>query len=182
MGHRATAKWAEKWGLPCAPLFRERRGAASPSNTMWPGPRPTSVPSGISIHPTVWPQYTTVTNIQTDRHTQRQRSDNIGRTVLQTVAQKRATCFQVMAWLSGSALVSNVDKRSYSMPVSIEIGDRLRAGKPPRFVTNHSGQLSRLRSARQKNEYRPKCGDALQLGRYGSFHLWINVWVAGKYV
>jgi len=35
------------------------------------------------------------------------------------------------------------------------------------------------------NEYRPKCGDALRLGskcRYGSFHLWINVWVAGKTV
>ena len=35
------------------------------------------------------------------------------------------------------------------------------------------------------NEYQPKCGDALQLrskGRYGSFHLWINVWVAGKTV
>jgi len=34
-------------------------------------------------------------------------------------------------------------------------------------------------------EYRPKCGDALRLGskgRYGSFHLWINVWVAGKTV
>jgi len=27
-----------------------------PSNTMWPGPRPTSLPSGILIHPTVWPQ------------------------------------------------------------------------------------------------------------------------------
>jgi len=29
------------------------------------------------------------------------------------------------------------------------------------------------------NEYQPKCGDALRLGskgRYGSFHLWINVW------
>jgi len=35
------------------------------------------------------------------------------------------------------------------------------------------------------NEYQPKCGDALWLvskGRYGSFHLWINVWVAGKTV
>ena len=31
-------------------------GAGSPSNTMWPGPRPTSLPSGILIHPTVWPQ------------------------------------------------------------------------------------------------------------------------------
>ena len=26
------------------------------SNTMWPGPRPTSLPSDIFIHPTVWPQ------------------------------------------------------------------------------------------------------------------------------
>jgi len=33
-------------------------------NTMWPGPRPTSVPSGILIHPTVWPQYTNVTDRQ----------------------------------------------------------------------------------------------------------------------
>jgi len=36
-----------------------------------------------------------------------------------------------------------------------------------------------------ENEYRPKRGDALQLGskgRYGSFHLWINVWVEDKTV
>jgi len=35
------------------------------------------------------------------------------------------------------------------------------------------------------NEYQPKGGDALRLGskgRYVSFHLWINVWVAGKTV
>jgi len=38
----------------------------SPSNTMWPGPRPTTLPSGILIHPTVWPQYTNVTD-RTDR-------------------------------------------------------------------------------------------------------------------
>jgi len=31
-------------------------GAGSPSNTMSPGPRPTFVPSGILIHPAVWPQ------------------------------------------------------------------------------------------------------------------------------
>ena len=31
-------------------------GDRSPSNTMSPGPRPTSVPSGILIHPVVWPQ------------------------------------------------------------------------------------------------------------------------------
>jgi len=30
--------------------------AGSPSNTMWPGPRLTSVPSAIMIHPAVWPR------------------------------------------------------------------------------------------------------------------------------
>jgi len=29
-------------------------GAGSPSNTMWPRPRSTSVPSGVFIHPAVW--------------------------------------------------------------------------------------------------------------------------------
>jgi len=37
-----------------------------------------------SIYPTIWPQYTNVTD-----RTDRQRSDSIGRTVLQTVAQKK---------------------------------------------------------------------------------------------
>jgi len=32
------------------------------SNTMWPGPRSTSVPSGIFIHPPVCPQYTRAKN------------------------------------------------------------------------------------------------------------------------
>jgi len=47
------------------PFGHNRRGpkvgrgwvpTGSPSNTMWPGPRPTFLPSGIFIHPTVWPQ------------------------------------------------------------------------------------------------------------------------------
>jgi len=62
-------------------------GAGSPSNTMWPGPRPTSVPDGILIHPTVWPQYTNVTDRQTGQTGQR--SDSIRRTVLQTVPNQR---------------------------------------------------------------------------------------------
>jgi len=37
-------------------------GAASPSNTMSPEPRTTSVPSGILIHPAVWPQQTWAEN------------------------------------------------------------------------------------------------------------------------
>jgi len=62
-------------------------GAGSPSDTMWPGPRPTSVPSFVLIHPTVWPQYTNVSDGQ-DRQTERQWSDSIGRTGLQNVAQE----------------------------------------------------------------------------------------------
>ena len=46
-----------------------------------------SLPSFILIRPAVWPQYTNVTDSQ-GRQTDRQRSDSIGRTVLQTVAQK----------------------------------------------------------------------------------------------
>ena len=53
-----------------------------PNNTICPGPTPTSTRSGILIHPAVWPQYTNITN-----RTDRQRSDNIGRTVSETVAQ-----------------------------------------------------------------------------------------------
>jgi len=45
--------------------------AGSSSNTMWPGTRPTSVPSFMLIHQTVWPQYTNVTDRQTDRTTVR---------------------------------------------------------------------------------------------------------------
>ena len=37
-------------------------GAGSPSNTLSPRLRPTSVPSGILIHPAVWPQYTWAEN------------------------------------------------------------------------------------------------------------------------
>ena len=33
-------------------------GARSPSNIMSPGPRPTFVPTGVLIHPAVWPQQT----------------------------------------------------------------------------------------------------------------------------
>jgi len=80
-------------------------GVGSPSNTMWPGKRPIAVSSFILIHPTVWPQYKNVTDTQTrqrdretdrqtDTHTDRQRSYNIGRTVLQTVAQKPVSCLR----------------------------------------------------------------------------------------
>ena len=65
-------------------------GTGSPSYTMWPGPSPTCMRSFVLIRRTVWPQCTNVTDRQTDRtgQTDRQRTDSIGRTVLQTVAQK----------------------------------------------------------------------------------------------
>ena len=76
----------------CAPFFRRGGGVGSPCNTMWPEPRPTFVPSVILMHPTVWLQHTNVTDRQgrqtgQDR-TVRQLPDGIGRTILQTVAQK----------------------------------------------------------------------------------------------
>jgi len=48
----ATTDISQKLGA--VPLFGG--GARSPSSTMWPAPRPTFIPSGISIHPAVWPQ------------------------------------------------------------------------------------------------------------------------------
>jgi len=63
MGDRAKARWVKKWGVLC-PL--SVGGAGSPSNTLSPNPRPTSTPSGILINPTVWPEYTNVTD-KTDR-------------------------------------------------------------------------------------------------------------------
>ena len=100
----ATTNMGQNWGA--VPLWR--RGAGSPCKTMWPGPRPTRVPSFILIHPTVWSQYTNVTDRQERqvRQTDRtgQRSDSIGRTVLQTVAQKLKLQVQLLA-ASASCLV-----------------------------------------------------------------------------
>ena len=59
MGDRlATIDMGRKEGGCCAPF----RGAGSPSNTKSPGPRPTFIPSGILIHPAVWPQRTWTEN------------------------------------------------------------------------------------------------------------------------
>ena len=133
------------------------------------------MPSITLIHPTVLPQYTNVTD-----RTDGQQSDSIGQTVLETVAQK-PTGYRYR-WQLG-LVVACWSWSSYSMPgsVSTGMGDHLRVGKPPRFVTSHSGQLSLL----------PSVGRKMSIGQsemtlcgweYGSFHLWINVWVAGKTV
>jgi len=62
--HLATIDIGWKLGWGCAPFLG---GAGSPSNTKSPGPRPTCKPSFILIRPTVWLQYTNVTDRQTDR-------------------------------------------------------------------------------------------------------------------
>ena len=55
-------KHRPKIGGLCMCPFGEG-GPGSPSNTMWPGPRfTTCMPSFILIRPTVWPQYTNVTD------------------------------------------------------------------------------------------------------------------------
>ena len=51
MGDRGHIRHAPNRGGPLCPF---RRGAGSPSNTMWPEPRSTFVPSGVFIHPAVW--------------------------------------------------------------------------------------------------------------------------------
>jgi len=63
--HLATTDMGRKLGA--LPLWGG--GGGSPSNTMWPGTRPTCMPSFIFIHLTVWPQYTNVRDKQTDRQT-----------------------------------------------------------------------------------------------------------------
>ena len=68
----------------CAPLG----GAGSPSNTMWPGPRPTCGRGFILICLTIWPQYTNVT--QGDRQTNRQDRQRDSQT---RIRQYRANCF-----------------------------------------------------------------------------------------
>ena len=63
-----------KRGGGCCALFRG--GAESPCKTTSRGRRPNSISSGILIHPTVWPQYTNITDRQTGQdRTDRQRSD-----------------------------------------------------------------------------------------------------------
>jgi len=90
MGDRlAKIDMAENW--EAVPLWGKLQGPHLAKCGR--GPRPTSMPSFILIRPTVWPQYTNVTDRQADRQTDRQadrtgeRSDGIGRTVLQTVTQ-----------------------------------------------------------------------------------------------
>ena len=53
MGNHGHNRHGPKTGGNAVPLSRT---AGTPSNTLWPGPRSTSVPSGAFIYPAVWPQ------------------------------------------------------------------------------------------------------------------------------
>ena len=76
MGDGTRAKWSEKWGLMF--LFPWGR-AGSPSNTMSPGPRPTSTRSGTVVSD----PSSRLATMHQRYNTDRQRSDSIGRTILQ---------------------------------------------------------------------------------------------------
>ena len=54
-----------------------------------------------------------------------------------------------------------------SGPLITGMGDHLRAGKPPRLVTSHWGQLSLLPSAGRKMSTSQKCSDAVGLRSKG---------------
>jgi len=82
-----------KFGGP-PPFGEGTTGAGSPRNTMWPGPRPTCMPSFILIRPTVWPEYTNVKDRQNGQTGQW--TDSTGQTVLQTVAQKLSNIIHII--------------------------------------------------------------------------------------
>jgi len=119
--------------LGSVPILQGEGLAGISSNTIWPGPRPTCMPSFTLIHPTVWPQYTNVTDRtgQTDRD----RQDNgpiaygDGRTVLPTVAPKRLSlCYRTVVCLSVHLSVTLVycgqRIRWIRMPLVIDLGPR----------------------------------------------------------
>jgi len=79
------------------------------------------------------------------------------------------------------------------MALDLRLDRREFDSRPPRPVlgwltifgqASHLAQLSLL-LRRTESDYRPKFGDALRLGskgKYGSFHVWINMWMAGETV
>jgi len=96
---------------------------------------------------------------------------SIGWCVPSSVYQTLVTALVVLAQLDyGIATVAAVLSRLQSVINAVA-----------RFIASRPTQPSTLSDT--GNEYMPKCGDTLRMGskgRYGSFHLWINVWVAGK--
>jgi len=89
------------------------------------------------------------------------------------------------ASLSGSMLVSINKVTLGQAQLVLEWVTGCREGKAPWFVISHSGHLSLLLSVGQKmstNQSAVTLCSWGSKGKYGLFHLWINVWVAGKTV
>ena len=93
--------------------------------------------------------------------------------------------YPVAAWHSGGSMLVSINEVTLHRAQLVRDGWQSVGG----YITSvcdqplRPTQPSTLSGA--ENEYRPKCGDTLHLGskdRYGSFHLWINMWVAGKIV
>jgi len=93
---------------------------------------------------------------------------------------------QAAWWLDGlvvSASDSQLDGRGSRVrfpaaAARTEMGDRLRADKPPQYFTKPPRPTQPPTFGGTGNEYHSKCGDALRLGTKGgngSFNLWINV-------
>ena len=97
------------------------------------------MPSFIVIHPTVWPQYTNVTDRtgqtgqtdRTDRQTDRQRSDSIARTVLVTVAFLRLVEIFLLTYLQ---TVAQLLQYSGRLPEGINNPSKLVAWVGPMYV------------------------------------------------
>ena len=96
---------------------------------------------------------------------------------------------QYHVWRRSVAVKSlGVSMKLYSTsgPVTTGMGDRLwRTNHAPQYFSKPPRPTQPPTLSGTGNEYQLKCGDALRLGskgRYGSFNLLINVWVAGKTV
>jgi len=89
---------------------------------MWPGPKPTYMPSFILIRPTVWPQYANVTDRtnrtgQTTVRWHRANRFTNGRPKSQT-APKNRTLRSSLRAVNRPFLLANVDSRSRSYMLS----------------------------------------------------------------
>jgi len=91
-------------------------------------------------------------------------------------------------WRRGVNVVGRINEvtlRRARLVLGWVMGDRLRRTKLPQYFIKPPRPTQPSTLSGTGNEYQPKCSDAVRLGskgRYGSFHLWINVWVAGKTV
>jgi len=94
----------------------------------------------------------------------------------------------IQHWLLGSLVVRVFRWSRVQIPPAVAstgMGECLQVGKPPQYFNKPPGPTQPPTLSGMGNEYQSKCGDTQWLwskGRYGSFHLWINVWVAGKTV